>query len=135
VIVNMREELDGAYADPGLPEATGGGEAVVAITGGTESQREEAAAALRSIYDPEIPVNIYDLGLVYAVHFLTDGVAKVIMTLTSPGCPAAVILPGEVEEKIGGLYGVEKAEVELVWDPPWSPERMSEAARLELGMM
>jgi FeS assembly SUF system protein len=94
---------------------------------------EAIVAALKTVYDPEIPVDIYELGLIYDVD--VDGnKVKVRMTLTSPACPVAGSLPGEVEQKVQGVPGVEQAEVELVWDPPWTPGMMSEAARLELGM-
>ncbi|NLH98078.1 MAG: SUF system Fe-S cluster assembly protein [Chthonomonadales bacterium] len=89
---------------------------------------------LRGIYDPEIPVSIYDMGLVYGVHVADDGHVRVEMTLTAPGCPVAVSLPIEVEEKVAKVKGVTGASVEIVWDPPWTPERMSEEARLELGL-
>jgi FeS assembly SUF system protein len=90
--------------------------------------------ALKTIYDPEIPVNIYELGLIYDVDLQEDGAVKVKMTLTAPGCPVAGTLPGEVQAKVAGAPGVTSAEVELVWDPAWNPSMMSEAARLELGM-
>jgi len=91
--------------------------------------------AIRTVYDPEIPVNIYELGLIYTIDVDTDNKVWVKMTLTSPGCPVAGILPGEVQDKIEGVSGVESAEVEVVWDPEWNPSMMSEAARLDLGMM
>jgi FeS assembly SUF system protein len=94
---------------------------------------EAIVAALKTVYDPEIPVDIYELGLIYDVD-VDDNKVKVRMTLTSPACPVAGSLPGEVEQKVQGVPGVEQAEVELVWDPPWNPGMMSEAARLELGM-
>jgi FeS assembly SUF system protein len=90
--------------------------------------------ALKSVYDPEIPVNIYELGLIYDVNIEADGKVEVKMTLTSPGCPVAGSLPGEVQSKVEGVPGVASAHVELVWDPVWNPSMMSEAARLELGM-
>jgi FeS assembly SUF system protein len=90
--------------------------------------------ALKTIYDPEIPVNIYELGLIYDVDLKADGAVHVKMTLTSPACPVAGSLPGEVQKKIEGVPGVTAAEIELVWDPVWSPAMMSEAARLQLGM-
>jgi FeS assembly SUF system protein len=89
--------------------------------------------ALRTVYDPEIPVNIYELGLVYAVDVSRTGEVVVRMTLTSPGCPVAVSLPIEVESKVQMTPGVTSAKVELVWDPPWGPEKMTDAARLQLG--
>jgi FeS assembly SUF system protein len=91
--------------------------------------------ALKTVFDPEIPVNIYELGLIYSVDVSADGDVVVRMTLTAPACPAAGILPGEVEGKARGVAGVKDATVELVWDPPWSPDRMSDAARLQLGLM
>ena len=90
--------------------------------------------ALRQIYDPEIPVNIYDLGLIYEIDVKDDDSVKVKMTLTAPACPVAGTLPGEVETKVNAVPDVKAAEVELVWDPPWSRDRMSEAALLQLGM-
>lgn len=90
--------------------------------------------ALRTCYDPEIPVNIYELGLIYGINVDPSGAVEVRMTLTSPNCPAAGTLPGEVQEKVKGVPGVTDARVEVVFDPPWDPSRMSEAARLELGL-
>lgn len=90
--------------------------------------------ALKSVFDPEIPVNIYELGLIYDVDIQAEGVVQVKMTLTSPGCPVAGSLPGEVKDKVAGVPGVTSVDVELVWDPSWNPSMMSEAARLELGM-
>lgn len=90
---------------------------------------------LKAIYDPEIPVNIYDLGLIYNVEVTDDGHAVVTMTLTTPHCPVAESMPGEVELQVGSVPGVGHAEVNLVWDPPWDPAKMSDEARLELGML
>ena len=90
--------------------------------------------ALRTIYDPEIPVNIYELGLIYDVDLQEGGAVHVKMTLTSPACPVAGSLPGEVQTKVESVPGVTSAEIELVWDPVWNPSMMSEAARLQLGM-
>ena len=90
--------------------------------------------ALKTVYDPEIPVNIYELGLIYDVELQADGLVHIKMTLTSPACPVAGSLPGEVQAKIEGVPGVSSAEIELVWDPVWNPSMMSEAARLQLGM-
>lgn len=89
---------------------------------------------LRLIYDPEIPVNIYDLGLVYDVKVEATGNVAVVMTLTSPACPVAGSLPGEVEDHIRALPGVTGVTVDITWDPPWGPEKMSEAARLQLNL-
>lgn len=91
--------------------------------------------ALKEIYDPEIPVNIYDLGLIYNVEVTNDGHAVVTMTLTTPHCPVAESMPGEVELRVGAVPGVGHAEVNLVWDPPWDPQKMTDEARLELGML
>jgi len=90
---------------------------------------------IRTVYDPEIPVNVYDLGLIYAIDIDPDNVVKVQMTLTAPGCPVAGSLPVEVERKIEAIPQVKSAEVELTWDPPWDKSRMSEAAMLDLGLM
>lgn len=91
--------------------------------------------ALKTVFDPEIPVNIYELGLVYNVACAERGHIGITMTLTSPACPVAGTLPGEVQAKVESVPGVESAEVEVVWDPVWNPSMMSEAARLELGML
>ena len=96
---------------------------------------EQVVAALKEIYDPEIPVNIYDLGLIYGVEVDDEGSATVIMTLTTPHCPVAESMPGEVELRVGAVPGVRDAEVNLVWDPPWGPDKMTDEARLELGML
>jgi FeS assembly SUF system protein len=90
--------------------------------------------ALKTVYDPEIPVNIYELGLIYDVDLQEGGVVHVKMTLTSPACPVAGSLPSEVQTRIEQVPGVASAEIELVWDPVWNPSMMSEAARLQLGM-
>ncbi len=96
---------------------------------------EAVIAALKEIYDPEIPVNIYDLGLIYDVEITPEHHALVKMTLTTPHCPVAESMPGEVELRVGAVPGVGHAEVELVWDPPWDPQKMTDEARLELGML
>ena len=90
--------------------------------------------ALRTVYDPEIPVNIYELGLIYAVEIGAKGGVNIRMTLTSPGCPVAGSLPFEVETKVQQIPGVTSALVELVWDPPWNPDMISEAGKLQLGI-
>lgn len=90
--------------------------------------------ALKTVFDPEIPVNIYELGLIYDIDLQADGQVQVKMTLTSPGCPVAGSLPGEVKNKVEAVPGVTAADVELVWDPAWNPSMMTEAARLQLGM-
>ncbi|WP_018992266.1 SUF system Fe-S cluster assembly protein [Aromatoleum toluclasticum] len=98
--------------------------------------RAEVIAALRTVYDPEIPVNIYDLGLIYGLDVDEEsGRVAVRMTLTAPGCPVAETFPGTVQCAVEEVAGVSEASVELVWDPPWSAAQMSEAARLELGLL
>ncbi|MBN8829330.1 MAG: SUF system Fe-S cluster assembly protein [Sphingomonadales bacterium] len=91
--------------------------------------------ALKEIYDPEIPVNIYDLGLIYGVEVSDGGHVAVTMTLTTPHCPVAESMPGEVELRVGSVPGVGTVDVNLVWDPPWDPQKMSDEAKLELGML
>ena len=109
-----------------------------AALGGTEpggDLYEAVISALKDIYDPENPVNIYDLGLIYGVEITPEHHAKVTMTLTTPHCPVAESMPGEIELRVGAVPGIGDAEVELVWDPPWDPRKMSDEARLELGML
>ena len=96
---------------------------------------ERIVAALRTVYDPEIPVNVYDLGLIYSIDLGADGAVAIRMTLTAPACPVAGMMPGLVESAVRQVEGVTAVTVELVWDPPWSRERMSDEARLQLGMM
>jgi FeS assembly SUF system protein len=91
--------------------------------------------ALRTCFDPEIPVNIYELGLIYDVHANVAGLVEIKMTLTSPHCPAAQSIPAEIEGKVKAIPGVSEVKIDLVWDPPWEPSKMTEAARLQLGMM
>ena len=98
--------------------------------------RERAIAALRTIYDPEIPVNIYELGLIYTLDVNeADGTLYVEMTLTAPGCPVAQTFPGVVEARLREVDGVDEVSVKLVWEPTWTQERMTEAARLQLGLL
>ena len=128
---------------PGAPEIetkietpecaeTGPSPAAPADAGMLEARINEATA---QVYDPEIPVNIYELGLIYNVEIDAAGNVAIEMTLTSPACPVAGTLPGEVETRVREVDGVSDVKVELVWDPPWTPDRMTEAARLELGFM
>jgi FeS assembly SUF system protein len=121
-----RDYLEGFLAQQ-KPESSEGG------PGG--DLYEAVIEALKDIYDPEIPVNIYDLGLIYDVEITPERHALVKMTLTTPHCPVAESMPGEVELRIGSVPGVGHAEVELVWDPPWDPQKMSDEAKLELGML
>jgi FeS assembly SUF system protein len=103
------------------------------ITGDTPE--EQVVSALRSVYDPEIPVNIYDLGLIYRVDIRDGRHVAIQMTLTAPACPVAGSMPAAVERAVKRVPGIESAAVELVWDPPWTQDRMSDEARLELGLM
>src|SRR5215212_6942144 len=98
------------------------------------SLEERVLAALRTCYDPELPVNIVELGLIYDLQIDPAGAVRLRMTLTSPGCPVAGSLVGDVQSRVAAVPGVTSAQVELVWDPPWDPGRMTEAARLELGL-
>ena len=100
-----------------------------------EQMRDNVIAALRTVYDPEIPINIYDLGLIYDIDLLPEGRVDIRMTLTAPACPVAGEMPGIVEESVLQVPGVSEARVDLVWDPPWGRERLSDAAKLQLGLI
>ncbi len=119
-----KDYLEGFLAQKPAPVAAEGDEAL----------QDAIIEAIKEIYDPEIPVNIYDLGLIYGVE-VNNGHALVSMTLTTPHCPVAESMPSEVELRVGAVPGVGDAEVVLVWDPPWDPAKMSDEARLELGML
>ncbi|MFN9633682.1 MAG: SUF system Fe-S cluster assembly protein [Erythrobacteraceae bacterium] len=121
-----RDYLDGFLAAK-PPESAAGGP-------GSDLQAD-VIAALREIFDPEIPVNIYDLGLIYGVEVDDNADATVTMTLTTPHCPVAETMPGEVEMRVMSVPGIRDAEVVLVWEPAWGPHKMSDEARLELGML
>lgn len=121
-----RDYLEGFLADK--PQGVGAGE-----PGG--DLYEAVIAALKEIFDPEIPVNIYDLGLIYGVDVDDAGGVTVTMTLTTPHCPVAESMPSEVEMRVAAVPGVRDCEVNLVWDPAWDPAKMSDEARLELGML
>ena len=95
----------------------------------------EVIEALRTVFDPEIPVNVYELGLIYLVEVSGEGAVAIRMTLTSPHCPAVQSMPAEIEAKVRTISGVSDVSIDLVWDPPWDQSKMSEAARLQLGMM
>jgi FeS assembly SUF system protein len=143
-----RQVVQGATPSPGTPgEGRGEGDLGSANSADSRTQAENTAtqppvkkliegkviAALQSVYDPEIPVNIYELGLIYGIEVDDNHDVKVTMTLTAPGCPVAGSLPGEVERKIEAIPEVHSAEVILVWEPAWTKDRMSEAAMLMLG--
>ncbi|MDO8519496.1 MAG: SUF system Fe-S cluster assembly protein [Deltaproteobacteria bacterium] len=100
----------------------------------SEELKNKIIEALKTCFDPEIPVDIYELGLIYEININPDSEVDLKMTLTSPACPVAGSLPPEVEEKVRGVEGVKSAKVDLVWDPPWTPEKMSEMAKLQLNM-
>jgi FeS assembly SUF system protein len=121
-----RDYLEGFLSQqPAEPSGTGpGGDLYEAVI-----------EALKDIYDPEIPVNIYDLGLIYNVEISPERHARIVMTLTTPHCPVAESMPGEIELRVGAVPGIGDAEVELVWDPPWDPQKMTDEAKLELGML
>lgn len=101
----------------------------------TENLKQKVIEQLQSIFDPEIPVNIYELGLIYEVNILPINNVQVVMTLTAPSCPAAQSLPIEVDQKLRGIEGVNDVHVAVTWNPPWDKSMMSEAAQLELGML
>jgi FeS assembly SUF system protein len=122
-----RDYLAGFLA--GETETQPGGDAT------NEELRDSVIDALKSVYDPEIPVDIYELGLIYDVAISEDGDATITMTLTTPHCPVAESLPNEVELRVLSVPGIRDAVVKLVWDPPWDPSKMSDEARLELGML
>ena len=100
-----------------------------------ESVKNSIIDVLKTIFDPEIPVNIYDLGLIYEVNIFPDFAVEIVMTLTSPSCPAAGVLPGEVEQKAKSVSGVKDVTLELVFEPTWNQDMMSEEAKLELGFL
>jgi FeS assembly SUF system protein len=116
------------------PESGRETEGLVADPVKTEELRPAIQAALKKVYDPEIPVDIWELGLIYDVFVTSDGVAAIKMTLTAPGCPAAQSLPGQVAGAAKTVPGVTDAKVDVVWEPGWSKDRMSEAAKLQLGI-
>jgi FeS assembly SUF system protein len=126
---------------PDVPATDSGGEPISQPVGDlvadplkTLEIKPKVIEALSSVYDPEIPVNVFELGLIYDVIVASNGVVGVKMTLTAPACPAAQTLPVEVREKVRRIPGVSDARVEIVWDPPWSKDRMSDAAKLQLGL-
>lgn len=136
--VASRDYLDGFLTES--PESEVGNESPASAIDNSATDTEAALRLsvieqIRTIYDPEIPVNIYDLGLIYAVDVEDGNRVTVTMTLTTPHCPVAEIMPGEVETRVRQVAGVAWAKVNLVWDPPWDPSQMTEAAQLELGFL
>jgi FeS assembly SUF system protein len=137
--------MDSANAGAGDAVALSRAEAILADDPSTVARRDREAEvdvlgvkivdALKTVFDPEIPVNIYELGLVYKIEVEDDNKVMIEMTLTSPNCPVAESLPGEVEHKVASVDGVSGCEVKIVWDPPWHPSMMTEEAQLELGMI
>ena len=124
----LAEDSVGSETDPADsgPKVSGGGDPEL---------RGLVIAAIKEVYDPEIPLNIYDLGLIYRVEIDSDNGVMIDMTLTSPHCPVAESLPGEVESAARAVEGITDVQLELVWDPPWDMDRMGEAGRLELGLL
>jgi len=125
---------DGAAPPEGGNYGSGVVDGLVADPAKTDELRPAIQAALKKVYDPEIPVDIWELGLIYDVFVTADGVAGIKMTLTAPACPAAQTLPGQVEQAAKGVEGVTDAKVEIVWEPGWTKDRMSDVAKLQLGM-
>ena len=122
-----KSELESAKASGNVPDP-----ANPAVD--PDEQYERIVDMIRTVYDPEIPVNVYEIGLIYSIDIDPSNVVSIRMTLTSPACPSAGTLPGEVEDKVRRVAGVNGARVEVVWDPVWTPAMMSEAAKLQLGM-
>lgn len=119
---------------PDVQEAFGGGRELEGPVD-REALRERIVETLKSIFDPEIPLNIYDLGLIYGFEVAEDGAVEIEMTLTAPGCPVAGMIVQEVAERTGAIEGVRTSHVTLTWDPPWTKDRMSDEALLELGLL
>lgn len=132
----MSEEIDGEGKQPEPNESEGTALASGGITEprNADDTKYDIIAVLKTVYDPEIPVDIYELGLIYEIEVDADSVAHIVMTLTSPMCPVAETLPPEVEAKAREVEGVRDVQLELVWDPPWDMEMMSPAARLQLNL-
>ena len=120
---------------PEVKEAFGGSGAESVGPVDREALRERVVETLKSIFDPEIPLNIYDLGLIYGIEVAEDGAVSITMTLTAPGCPVAGMIVEDVAQKTGATEGVRSSHVTLTWDPPWTKDRMSDEALLELGLL
>ena len=121
-------------APPPTPDATHETEGLVADPAKTDELRPGIEAALKKVYDPEIPVDIWELGLIYDVFVTAAGVAAIKMTLTAPACPAAQVLPGQVADAAKSVVGITDAKVDVVWEPGWTKDRMSDVAKMQLGM-
>jgi len=119
---------------PPTPDAVVETAGLVADPAKTDEFREPIQRALKTVFDPEIPVDIWELGLIYDVFVTADRVAAIRMTLTAPGCPVAQILPGQVADAVRGVAGIADAKVDVVWEPAWTKDRMSDVAKLQLGM-
>ena len=132
----MREPADIKASVAETSEATAGNAGGESALPAAELARmtDDIIAALKTVFDPEIPADIYELGLIYLVDIADDRAVTVDMTLTTPNCPAAQDLPGSVENAVASVPGVGEVKVNIVWDPPWDPSRMTEAARLQLGL-
>jgi FeS assembly SUF system protein len=119
---------------PPTPDATHETDGLVADPVKTDELRAAIQAALKKVYDPEIPVDIWELGLIYDVFVTGDGVVAIKMTLTAPACPAAQVLPGQVADAARSVAGITDAKVDVVWEPGWNKDRMSDIAKMQLGM-
>jgi FeS assembly SUF system protein len=119
---------------PSTPDDMHETDALAADPAKTDALRDRIQQAIKTVYDPEIPVDIWELGLIYDVFVTADGVAAIKMTLTAPGCPAAQVLPSQVADAVRSVPGVTDARVDVVWEPGWTKDRMSDAARLQLGL-
>jgi len=132
--MNEAAEIEAKQTDEQAPAAAGGEETSAIPQEELERMSGDIIAALKSVYDPEIPVDIYELGLIYRVEIEDDRMVKVLMTLTAPGCPVAGEMPVWVENAVSAVPGVSGAKVDLTFDPPWDQTRMSEEAQMTLGM-
>ncbi len=128
--LSLQDFMPGAAVAEGDTAKAG----VPLVPGAAVASRESVVEALKSVHDPEIPVNLYDLGLIYGLDIRPDGTTSVTMTLTAPACPVAGLLPKQVADAVAAVDGIGEVEVELVWDPPWTKDRMSDEARLLLDM-
>ena len=131
--MDFGDGISGFGSDP-QPEFTAKAGTPIDSAGTPVAVESAVIAALETVYDPEIPVNLYELGLIYNITIAQDGSVDIEMSLTAPGCPVAGEMPGQVAEAVAAVAGIGEVAVRLVWDPPWTPERMSEDARLALGM-